>query len=87
MENKKVDSQIDTNTNTKVEINKEPNNITEQFCSCCKPVDFFDFLNNKNKDMLCVDIFSNKLSPEIGHENSIKKTHPIFIKNNSLNSK
>ena len=77
MEDKKVDK-----SDTKTEPNQELNKITEQFCSCCKPVNFFDFLNKKNKDMLCVDIFSNKLDPENLKESGIKKTHPIFIKKN-----
>lgn len=73
---------MEDNSKDKKQINQESNKITEQFCSCCRPVDFFDFLNNKNKDMLCVDIFSNKLCPENGQENTIKRTHSIFIKKN-----
>jgi len=72
MEDKKVD--------TKTQTTQEPNNTTEQFCSCCKPADFFDFLNKKNKDMLCVDIFSNNLCPETSQSHGIKKTHQVFIK-------
>ena len=39
METKKVDK-----SDTKIQTNQEENKSTEQFCSCCKPVDFFDFL-------------------------------------------
>ena len=77
MEDKKEDKSNEIN---KIEIKQEPNNTTEQFCSCCKPVDFFDFLNKKNKDMLCVDIFSNNLCPETSQTHGIKKAHPVFIK-------
>lgn len=74
MEDKKVDN--------KIEINQEPNKISEQFCSCCKPIDFFEFLNNKNKDMLCSDIFSYKLAPDSTQTKThdIKKSNTIFIK-------
>jgi hypothetical protein len=77
MEDKKEDKSNEIN---KTEPIQELNKPTEQFCSCCKPVDFFDFLNNKNKDMLCVDIFSNNLCPETSQANGIKKAHGGFIK-------
>ena len=50
---------------------------TKQFCSCCSSV---EFLNNKNKEILGVDVFSNILGPEIEQEYNIQKKYKMFIK-------
>jgi hypothetical protein len=55
--------------------------VQEQFCSCCKPVDFFDFLNKKkNSDMFCSETFV----PNSNFQKSQTKSHKIFVKKNDI---
>ena len=79
-------SQIQNNINQyKAEEKKDQDNAikhepTEQFCSCCKPVDFFDFLNKKKSDVFCRDIFDPEF---MGRDNLNKpKSHTVFFKKN-----
>jgi hypothetical protein len=55
--------------------------VKEQFCSCCKPVDFFDFLNKKKPlDMFCSETFV----PDSKLTSSPTKSHKIFVKKNDI---
>ena len=92
MDNTNANANTNTNTNTQKDNNvnqdktEEKKNLvspiktelTEQFCSCCKPADFFDFLNKKNKGMFCYDT----LDPGLAGNNGLNKSkpHKIFIK-------
>ncbi len=54
----------------------------EQFCSCCKPVDFFGFLNKRNSDMLGVDFTQTGFGPDYEPVCKISKSKTIFNKKN-----
>lgn len=68
MENENLNDKNKFTTNIEI---KQENKINEIICSCCRSDEFFN-----NKNILCVDIFSNKMNSE----NSIIKKHSILIK-------
>ncbi len=62
-------------------IQTQPYQVQEQFCSCCKPADFFDFLNKKKPlDVFCSETFVSDLKST----NNPSKTHKIFVKKNDI---
>jgi len=59
---------------------QDQNKPQEQFCSCCKPVDFFGFLNKRNSDMLGVDFTQTGFGPDYEPVCKISKSKTIFNK-------
>lgn len=51
-----------------------------QFCSCCKPADFFGFLNKRNSDMLGVDFAQTGFGPDFEPVCKISNSKTIFNK-------
>lgn len=83
MDNTTTNSQLQNNINQDKAEEKKADNVikhepTEQFCFCCKSVDFFDFLNNKKSDVFCRDVFDPEF---MGRDNLNKpKFHAVFFK-------
>ncbi len=84
-DNKKNEFHVEqTNTNSSSSKSPDPNptnQAQEQFCSCCKPANFFDFLNKKKtSDMFCSETFV----PDLKFANNQSKSHKIFVKKNDI---